>query len=57
MKIRFESGDDLPLDKTFSISDMIIVAVSVFEKNGKYYPQIFYMNALISYKNVAVRKN
>ena len=41
MKIRFESGDDLPLDKTFSISDMIIVAVSVFEKNGKYYPQIF----------------
>ena len=41
MKIRFESGDDLPLDKTFSISDMIIVVVSVLEKNGKYYPQTF----------------
>ena len=40
MKTRFESDDDLPLDKTFSISDMIIVAASVLEKNGKYYPQI-----------------
>ena len=41
MKIRFESDDDLPLVKTFSISDTIIVAASVLEKNGKYYPQIF----------------
>ena len=39
MKTRFESDDDLPLDKTFSISDMIIVAGSVLEKNSKYYPQ------------------
>ena len=41
MKTRFESDDDLPLDKTFSISDMIIVAASVLEKNSKYYPQNF----------------
>ena len=33
--------DDLPLGKTFSISDMMIVAASVLEKNGKYYQQIF----------------
>ena len=39
MKVRFESGDDLPLGKTFNISDMIIVAASVLEKNAKYYPQ------------------
>ena len=38
MKIRFESDDDLPLDKTFNIVGMIIVAASVLEKNGKYYP-------------------
>ena len=38
MKIRFESDDDLPLGKTFSISDMIIGAASVLEKNFKYYP-------------------
>ena len=41
MKINFESDDDLPLGKTFNIVDMIIVAASVLEKNGKYYPQIF----------------
>ena len=41
MKIKFESDGDLPLGKTFSISDMIIVAASVPEKNGKYFPQTF----------------
>ena len=41
MKIRFESDDDLPLVKTFSISDTIIVAASVLEKNGKYYLKTF----------------
>ena len=41
MKIKFESDDDLFLGKTFNILDMIIVAASVLEKNGKYYPQYF----------------
>ena len=41
MKIRFESDDDLPLGKTSSISDMIIVAVFILESNGKYYPHFF----------------
>ena len=41
MKIKFESDDDLPLGKTFNITDIIIVAASVLEKNGIYYPQIF----------------
>ena len=40
MKIKFQLDDDLPLDKTFNILDMIIVVVSVLEKNSKYYPQI-----------------
>ena len=40
MKIRFESYDDLSLDKAFSISDIITAAASVLEKNGKYYPKI-----------------
>ena len=57
MKIKFESDDDLPLGKIFSISDMIIVAASVLEKNGKYYPQCFSMNVRISYKNVTVQNN
>ena len=41
MKIKFESDDNLPLGKTFSISDIIIVAASVLEKDCKFYPQIF----------------
>ena len=41
MKITFESEGDLPFGKTFSISDMIIVAASFLKKNGKYYPQMF----------------
>ena len=41
MKIKFELDGDFPLDKTFSISNMIIAAVSVLGKNGKYYPQFF----------------
>ena len=57
MKIRFESDDDLPLGKTFIIVGMVIVAASVLEKNGKYYPQFFSMNKRISYKNVIVQKN
>ena len=40
MKIRFESNDDLPLGKTLNIPCIIIVAASVFEKDGKYYRQV-----------------
>ena len=39
MSIRFES-DDLPLGKTLNIPSMIIVPASVFEKDGKDYPQV-----------------
>ena len=36
MKIRFESGDNLPLGKMLKLS-----MLTVFEEDGKYYPQIF----------------
>ena len=42
MKMRFESDDDLLLGKTFSIFDMIIVAASILEKNGKMLSANFY---------------
>ena len=35
MKIKFESDDDLPLGKTFSIFDMVIVGASVLEKKKR----------------------
>ena len=40
MKLRLESDDDLLLDKALNILN-IIVALSVFEKDGKYYPQAY----------------
>ena len=39
MKIKFNSNDELPLNKTKEIHSMIIVARAVFYENNKYYPQ------------------
>ena len=41
MKIKFDSDDKLPLNKTIEISSMIIIARAIFHKNNKHYPQLF----------------
>ena len=41
MKIKFNSDDDLPLNKTLKPYNLTIIVRSVFEEDGKYYPQIF----------------
>ena len=41
MKIKFDSDDDLPLNKTIEIPDMIIVVRAVFHENNKFYLQVF----------------
>ena len=41
MKIKFNSDDELPLNKAIEISIMIIVTRAVFHENNKYYPQVF----------------
>ena len=41
MKIKFNSDDDLPLDKLLKFHNMTIIIRSVFEKDGKLYPQVF----------------
>ena len=40
IKIRFQSSDNLPLNKTLKLHNLIIVFRSVFQDDGKYYPQI-----------------
>ena len=40
MKIKFDSDDELPLNKTIEIPTMTIVVRPVFHEN-KYYPQVF----------------
>ena len=41
MKIKFNSDDNLPLNKILKIHNITIVIRSVFEEDGKYYPQFF----------------
>ena len=41
MKIKFSSVDNLLLNKILEIHNIIIVIRTVFEEDGKYYPQIF----------------
>ena len=41
MKIKFNSDDDLPLNKILDLHMLTIIVRSVFEEHGKYYPQIF----------------
>ena len=41
MKIKFNSHDDLPLNKQLKLHNLIITITSVFEENGTLYPQVF----------------
>ena len=41
MKIKFNSGDDLPLNKLLKFHSITLVIRSVFEEDGKFYPQVF----------------
>ena len=50
MKIKCNSDDDLPLNKTPEMCNMIVVVRAVFHENNKYYPQAFLMNGYVSYK-------
>ena len=41
MKIKFNSDDDLPLNKPLKFHLMNIIIRSVFEEDSKLYPQLF----------------
>ena len=41
MKIKFNSDDELPLNKMLKLHMLTIIVRSVFEEDGKYYPQVF----------------
>ena len=41
MKIKSYSDDDLPLNKQLKFLSTTITVRSIFEEDGKYYPQIF----------------
>ena len=41
MKIKFNSDDNLTLNETLKLHNVTIVIISVFEEDGKFYPQIY----------------
>ena len=41
MKIKFNSDDELPLNKMLKLYMLTIIVTSIFEEDGKYYPQVF----------------
>ena len=46
MNIKFNSDDDLPLNKPLKFYAMTIIIRSVFEEEGKLYPQLFWDDTL-----------
>ena len=40
-KIKFNSDDDLPLNKILNLRMLTIIVRSIFQEDGKYYPQVF----------------
>ena len=46
MKIKFNLDDDLPLNKQLKFHNRIITIRSVFEEDGKLYPQVFFDDTL-----------
>ena len=47
MKIKINSDDNLPLNKVLKFHALMIIIKSIFERDGKYYPQIFLDDALV----------
>ena len=40
-KIKFNSDDNLPLNKILKLHMLTVIVRSAFEKDGEYYPQVF----------------
>ena len=48
MKIKFNSDDDLPLNKLLKLYDMTVTTRRVISEDNKLYPQVFLDGALYS---------
>ena len=46
LKIKFNSDDDLPLNKPLHFHSMTITIRSVFKKDDKLYPQVYLVDTL-----------
>ena len=51
LKVKFESDDKLPLNKQLEFLSVTIFIKSVFEDDGKYYPQAFLHDCLYEHSH------
>ena len=49
MRIKCESDNGLPLNKILNIPAFLIIVRSVFEGNGKFYPQVHLNDCCLEY--------
>ena len=54
MKIKFESNDDLPLNKMLKLHNLTIIVGSIFKEKTSIINKSIYINFSMSYKNVTV---
>ena len=54
MKIRFNTDDNIPLNKIICFPTITIIIRSVTQKDGKYYSRVFLDEFCIKYKNVRI---
>ena len=47
MKAKFNSDDDLSLNKPLQFHTMTIIIRSLFEEDGKLYPQVFFRQLFV----------
>ena len=57
MKIKFNSNNELPLNKTIEIPTMTIVVRAVFYENNKYYPHVFLAECLYKIYKWKIKMN
>ena len=50
MKVKFSRNDNLPLNKMLKFHMLTVIVRSVFEEDGKYYPQVFLDECCMNYK-------
>ena len=57
MKIKFNTDDDIPLNKHLSFLTIKVIIRCVFEKMMRVTHKFIYMTLCIKYKNDSVRRN
>ena len=57
MKIKFNSGNELLLNKAIEIPTLTIVVRAVFHENNKYYPQVLLDECLYKMQKWRVKIN